>query len=200
MSNRRISRSRVEKVLTKTSLTSCFRVIPKQFLKTPLGVSRGDSRFVSSEDGYRVLYAAPEFATALIETVLRDRFVHKSKRQLRLPEITERAWVSVSTKPAAELNLLDLRGDGCLILGVPTDSINARNHAAGRSLGRTIHADHEEVDGIIYTSRLTGTDAFAIYDRVIDKLVAQDSGFLENHPELPELLETQEIFLISSWL
>ncbi len=198
MSSSRISRNRVAKVLTTTSLTSCIRVIPKHLLKTPLGVSSGDSRFVSREDDYHVLYSAPEFTTAFIETVLRDRFVHRSKRLLKLPEITERAWVSISTKPATELNLLDLRNDGCVVLGVTTDSIDARNHAAGRALGRAIHQGHEDVDGIVFPSRLTGADAFAIYDRGIAKPVTENSGFLEDHPELPDLLDTREIFLVNS--
>lgn len=197
MSNGRIPRNRVAKVLTTTSLTSCIRVIPKHLLKTPLGVSSGDSRFVSREDAYRVLYSAPEFTTAFIETVLRDRFVHRSKRQLKLPEITERAWVSISTKPATELNLLDLRNDGCVVLGVPTDSINARNHAAGRALGRAIHQDHEDVDDIVFPSRLTGADAFAIYDRGIAKLVANDAGHIQDHADLLGILESLDIALLN---
>jgi len=189
-------RERVEDVLTKAGLPASYRIIPRRYLKTPLGVVPGDSRFGSRADGYGVLYATPDFATAFIEVIVRDRFTRKRKREVLLKEVTERAWVQIVTKARAKLNLLDLRNDGCVRLGAPTDAVNARSHAAGRALGRTIHAEHGDIDGFIFSSRLTGTDVYAIFDRTIGKLQSTNTGDLAGHPELPDVLHRHGISLL----
>ena len=90
-------------------------------------------------------------------------------------EVTERSWARVQTTPETRLLLLDLRRDGCTLLGAPTDVVNARNHVAGRAFGRIVHAEHESVDG---------------------KLEARESGSLPDHPELPDVLAKYRVDLI----
>ena len=136
--------------------------------------------------GYTVLYAAPDFSTAFIETIVRDRFAHRRMREVALREITERVWVRIAAEPDARLTLLDLRADGCTRIGTPTDVVQARNHAAGRAFGKTIHAAQADVDGLVYSSRLTGEDVYAIYERSVEKLKAGDVGKLDDHVELQE--------------
>ena len=143
-----------------------------------------------------MLYAAPDFTTAFIETIVRDRFAHRRTRKVSLREITERVWVRISSEPGTRLTLLDLRADGCTRIGAPTDVVQARNHAAGRAFGKTIHAEHADVDGLVYASRLTGGDVYAIYDRSVAKLKAGDVGQLEAHVELPGVLERHGIGLL----
>ena len=75
--------------------------------------------------------AAPDFATAFIETIVRDRFAHRRTREVALREITERVWVRIAAEPGAPLTILDLRADGCPRIGAPTDVVQARNHAFG---------------------------------------------------------------------
>lgn len=192
------SRKRVEDVLTKAKLPSSSRIIPHRYLGTPLGVAPGDSRFCSKADGFTVLYASPEFATAFIETIVRDRFTRRDQREVLLKEVTQRAWALIKTKPRAKLTLLDLRKDGCVRLGAPTDTVNARNHAAGRALGRAIYSDHKDVDGFLFSSRLTGGDVYAIFDRGIARLDATETGMLPEHPELIDALSNYGIKLIST--
>ena len=104
----------------------------------------------------------------------------------------------MQTKPGARLRLLDLRQDGCVKLGAPTDAVNARSHAAGRALGRAIHADHKDVDGLLFSSRLTGADAYAVFDRALAKLDASASALLQDHPALPNVLSEYGIQLIAT--
>jgi len=120
----------------------------------------------------------------------------KRQRDVALKEVTERAWVLISATPRAQLRLLDLRQDGCVRLGTPTDAVNARNHIAGRSLGRSIHTDYKDIDGLLFASRLTGADVYAVFDRAIRKLSVMDSGLLANHPELPGVLTQYGIRLL----
>ena len=143
-----------------------------------------------------MLYAAPDFTTAFIETIVGDRFAHRRTRRVALREITERVWVRISAEPGTGLMLLDLRADGCTRIGAPTDVVQARNHAAGRAFGKTIHAEHADIDGLVYASRLTGQDVYAVYDRSVRKLRAGDVGLLEEHVELPGVLERHRIGLL----
>lgn len=83
-------------------------------------------------------------------------------------------------------------------LGAPTDAVNARNHAAGRALGRAIHDEYDEVDGLLFSSRLTGADAYAVFDRAIKKLTHAADGALAEHPDLPDLLRKYQIELVRS--
>lgn len=190
------SRDHIADVLTKVKLPTCYRIIPRRLLDTPLGAAPADSRFCSKAHGHAVLYTTPDFATAFIEVIVRDRFTRKRQREILLKEVTERAWIQAATKPRSALNLLDLRNDGCVRLGAPTDAVNARSHAAGRSLSRIIHDEHKNIDGFLFASRLTGADIYAVFDRAIDKLDVEDSGDLVNHPELPDVLRHHKISLI----
>ena len=58
----------------------------------------------------------------------------------------------------------------------------------GRALGKTIQAEHADVDGLVYASRLTSEDVYAIYGRSVAKLKAGDVGRPEEHVDLPGVL------------
>ena len=74
--------------------------------------------------------------------------------------------------------------------------VRARSHAAGRAFGKAIHGEHADVDGLVYESRLTGEEAYAVFDRGIGKLEARGSGALQTHPALPAILTRQAIKLV----
>ena len=196
MSGAGYPRDRIESVLLKARFPDSYRIMPGHYRTSPLGTAPADSRFCSRDAGYTVLYAAPDFATAFIETVVRDRFTRQRQREVTLREVTERVWARISTRPGAMLNLLDLRADGCTRIGVPTDVVHARNHAAGRALARTIHATHDDVDGLLYESRLTGEDVYAVFDRGIVKLDCPGTEALSDHPDLPDVLVRYRIGLV----
>ncbi len=197
MSGTDYPQDRVESVLLRVRFPDSYRIIPGRFKESPLGTSAADSRFCSRSARYSVLYASPDFTTAFVETVVRDRFAHRRNRDIALREVTERAWAPISTQPGTELAFLDLRGDGCARLGVPTDTVHARNHAAGRALGKAIHTAHADIDGLLHVSRLTGEDVYAVFDRGLGKLNVAEKGMLMEHPELPNVLERHGIGLIS---
>jgi hypothetical protein len=79
------------------------------------------SRFCDGTSGYAVLYAAAELETAFLETVVRDRFVQRRERGVPLTDVTGRGWVQFATHGKSPLRLLDIRAEGCVILGrLPT--------------------------------------------------------------------------------
>ncbi len=189
-------RSRIDAVVADVELAPSIRIMPTLHSATPLGTAPGASRFCNQNSGFTLLYATPDFSTALIEVVVRDRFIRKTGREIHLKEITERSWARISTAPGATLRVLDLREDGCVRLGAPTDAVRARNHAAGRALGRAIQEEHGDVDGFLFSSRLTGADVYAIFDRAVGKLQVEEMGNLADHPDLPAVFTRFEIGLI----
>jgi len=184
-------------VLLKAAFPENYRIVPSRYQASPLGTGRGDSRFCTLTAGYTVLYSSPDFATVFIETVVRDRFTRRRSREVGLKEITERVWVRISPRSGGLLTLLDLRGDGCARIGAPTDVVRARNHAAGRAFAETIYAEHAEIDGLLYPSRLTGKDVYGVFDRGIEKLQSTEKGTLVDHPQLPDLLARHGISLVA---
>lgn len=108
-----------------------------------------------------------------------------------------RLWVRVAARPGMALTLLDFRADGCARIGASTDSVRARSHAAGRVPARTIHAEHGDVEGLLYISRLIGEDVYAVFGRGVGKLDSAETGALADHPKLPDMLERHEIRLVS---
>lgn len=190
-------RSRIAPVLTAAPMPSSYRIMARRHRSDPLGTSPADSRFCTRNGGFTVLYAAPEFTTAFVETVVRDRFRGRQGCEIAVKEITARVWARISMQAGATLTLLDLRGDGCTRIGAPTDTVNARNHAAGRAFAKAMHTDHVDVDGIVYSSRLTGEDVYAVFDRSTEKLASAETGLLEDHPELSEILERYGIGLVA---
>ncbi len=196
MSRVRYPRNRIESALLKGSLPASCRIMPARHLASPLGSLPADSRFCSRDAGYTVLYASPDFATAFVETVVRDRFSRRRNRDVGLKEITGRGWTRISGQPGAELTLLDLRGDRCTKIGAPSDAVHARNHAAGRAFAKAIHAEHPDIEGLVYASRLTGEDVYAVFDRGVGKLEAAETGMLMDHPELPDVLARHGIGLV----
>ena len=196
MSTASYPRHRIRSVLLKAPFPDNYRIAPSRYLASPLGTSPADSRFCSRNASHTVLYASPDFATAFIETVVRDRFMRRRARVVRLKEITERIWVGIKASPEAPLTLLDLRGDGCTRIGAPTDVVHARNHVAGRAFAKAIHVEHRDVDGLLYASRLTGEDVYAVFDRGIAQLTSTEAGELVDHPELPDVLARHGIGLV----
>ena len=170
--------------------------MPTRHLASPLGSGRADSRFCSRDAGYTVLYASPDFATAFVETVVRARFTRRRNRDVGLKEIIGRVWTRITGQPGTELTLLDLRGGGCTRVGAPSDVVHARNHAAGRAFAKAIHAEYADIEGLVYVSRLTGEDVYAVFDHGIGKLDAAETGMLLDHPELPDVLARHGIGLV----
>lgn len=139
-----------------------IRIIPSVYQATPLGCAVGNSRFGGTDKSFAVLYAARDLATALAETVVRDRFEGLEDRRLFAAELSDRAAVQIDTiKP---LRLVDLRKGGCLKLGVSTDIAGAKCFDEAQSFSDLVHKV-ANIDGILYASRLTSQNCIAIFDR-----------------------------------
>jgi hypothetical protein len=150
---------------------SYYRLIPLRHRTTPLGTSSSNSRFSSTSGNFHTLYAAKNLATALAETVIRDRFEGADRRWLHVDEVRDLCTARVSGR--MPLQLLDIRKSGCLLLGVSTDINGAKGWEEAREFVQCIH-DGTKLDGILYSSRLTAENCIAVFDRAIPAALISD--------------------------
>ena len=190
----RYPRERIEARLHLFAIDGSHRVFGVS--RMPLQLHSSPSRFCDGKSGFSVMYAALSFETCIVETLVRDRFTHRLKRELPLAAILARGYARISTQPDRELNLLDLRDSGCVDMGAPTDAVRARHFAAGQALGRAVHQEHQQVDGFIYASRLTGDDCVAVFERAVGKMRVDEASELKDQPELPGVLERNKVVLV----
>ncbi len=150
--------------------SSYVRIIPSVHQAMPLGCAAGVSRFGGTKKNFAVLYAARNLATALAETVVRDRYEGLDDRRLFATELADRSVVQLDTiKP---LRLVDLRKGGCLKLGVSTDIAGAKCFDEAQQFADLVYED-ETIDGILYASRLTSENCVVVFDRAITSHLAE---------------------------
>jgi len=131
---------------------------------TPLGMGYGRTRFASPIGAFTLLYIAEDLATSIAEAVIRDRFEGGGPREVTKGEIS--TWGTTEVDASSPLRLLDLRDMGCFLLGVSTDVTGAKAQNDARDLSQIVH-DQTDIDGILYSSRLTKRDCAAVYDRAV---------------------------------
>lgn len=182
------------KVTTAFQPNAFKRIILLAHLKTPLGTGLNNARFSSVDKKFGTLYAASTLATAIAETIVRDRFEGSASRRLFSPEIEGQCVVDISA--STPLHLVDLRKDGCFQLGVSTDIASAKGWKDSRELAQAVH-DHTGLDGFLYRSRLTGDNCVAVFDRAVTaKLTAGTARALSATPQLAGALDKLNVEVI----
>ena len=116
-----------------------LRLTPLRFEATPLGLGYGETRFASPSHTFRVLYFARSLVTGLAETVVRDRYVGRTRRWVSQDEVE--AWGMVEVSARMPLTLLDLQGHGCVALGVPTNIVRGKAHGVGRRFSEALYGE-----------------------------------------------------------
>ncbi len=184
---------RLRSRLCDVRLGRVFRVIHHDRRPTPLGAAPAPSRFSDPRERYAVLYASDAVRCAFWETLGRNRFARRQRRELPRSEVEARLVVSIgSTGP---LGLIDLRGDGPVRIGAPSAVAHDGNHAAGRALSAAVHAEVPEADGFVFASRFTGDSCVAVFDRAFGKLRALGVDDLIRHVEFLDALDDYDIVL-----
>ena len=163
---------------TARPISNFVRVLAAKHGGAPLGMGRGPSRFgplprLPPEGApFSVLYASEDLATAIYETVIRDRFDLDPERVLESGDYSGRVAVNLSTEVGQSLALLDLTDGNAVRHGVPGDVMRYSRHSEGQHFSEFVHADMAAVDGILYRSRFTERFCVAVYDRALARLAA----------------------------
>ena len=101
----------------------------------------------------------------------------------------------VVVEAAANLSLLDLRDDGAVRMGIPSDVGRGSSQGFARKWSVAFHDHPSSPDGIIYPSRLNGETNVAVYDRAIAKLRANAPVSLLRAVGLAHVLDNLKVGL-----
>ena len=136
-----------------------------------------------------MIYFGETVMVCFLETVIRDG--PAARLPIAFAELKD--WRCAIIEARADLRLVDLRQEGMIRLGVPTDAVRASNQTLGRAWGAAFHEHEEEPDGILYPSRLNGAGNLALFDRAMPSmgLVVADDLFVR--PELPGIIDGLEL-------
>lgn len=142
----------------------------------PLGFGKTPSRFSDprrrvAANRFGVLYLGDTVKVCFLEAVLRDqRDGAIGDLPMEESELHARHYAEIEV--AAPLMMVDLREDGAIVMGVPTDVAKASRQTLARAWSVAFHEHPAQPDGILYPSRLNGHTNLAVFDRAISKLRA----------------------------
>jgi hypothetical protein len=159
----------------------------------PLGYGKSPSRFSDPRrridaNRFGVLYLGDSLKVCFLEAVLRDRRDGTDGSLLMGEgELHEKNYAQIEITSA--LTLVDLRNDGAVRMGVPTDVARSSSQRLARQWSVAFHEHPSHPDGIIYPSRLNGQTNLAVYHRAVSKLRATDVRLLIRAPGLAGVLD-----------
>jgi len=166
----------------------------------PLGFGKTRSRFSDPrrrmpDARFGVLYLGSSIHVCFLEALLRDaRDGAVGDFPLDERELDRRRFAPIEV--TTPLRLLDLRDNGPVRMGIPSDVVRGSRQTPARRWSVAIHEHPAAVDGIIYPSRLNNEINLAVYDRAIWKLGAGPSLPLRDAPDLPRLLDEFYVALV----
>jgi len=159
----------------------------------PLGCSKAPSRFSDPRrrvlmNRFGVLYLGSTLKVCFLEAILRDRR-NSAIGDYLIGESELRSHRYALIEPNSRLSLVDLRGDGCVRMGIPSDVPRSANQALARRWSLAFFQHPSQPDGIIYPSRLNEEPNVAIYDRAVTKLREVGKSDLIDAPGFAEVLD-----------
>lgn len=169
----------------------------------PLGYGKTPSRFSDPRrrrkpaNRFGVLYLGETVKVCFLEAVLRDqRDGTIGDLPIGMSELYDRHYAEIEI--ANPLAMVDLRDDGAIVMGVPTDVAKASAQTLARAWSLAFYDHRDEPDGIIYPSRLNGHTNLAVFDRAIRKLRVRQKMQLIGAPGLASVLDDLKVALVDS--
>jgi len=166
----------------------------------PLGFGKTPSRFSDprrriAANRFGVLYLGETLKVCFLEAVLRDQR-DGAIGDLPMEEAELHARHYAEIEVATPLRMVDLRDDGAIVMGVPTDVAKASSQKLARAWSVAFHEHPEKPDGIIYPSRLNGHTNLAVFDRAIVNLLAVRQMKLAAAPGLATVLNDLKVSIV----
>lgn len=167
-----------------------------------LGFGHAPSRFSDPRIGepgttpYGVVYLGRALKVCFLEAIVRDRGdARLGPLPIGMAQLEHTICAEIA--PKAGLALVDLRGDGPVRMGVPTDAVRAADPSMGQAWARVFHEHAAAPDGIIYPSRFDGETNVALFDRALGKMRVRSAGpLLERRTEVASVIRDLKIALV----
>ncbi|MDR3488428.1 MAG: RES family NAD+ phosphorylase [Bradyrhizobium sp.] len=170
-----------------------FGRIHRKTFRNPLGFGKNPSRFSDpsrrvQRNRFGVLYLGSSLKVCFLETMLRDdRDGIVGQIAIAESELDDRRYAEI--RVGQPLRLLDLTGDGPVRMGIPSDVARGRRQALARKWSVAFHEHPQQLDGIVYPSRLNGETNLAIYGRAVGKLELWHAQDLKRAAGLADVLD-----------
>lgn len=167
-----------------------------------LGYGKTGSRFSDprrrvATNRFGLIYLGTTLKVCFVEAILRDQR-NGAIEDFPIEESELGAWRFAQIEVGEALKLVDLREDGAIRLGVPSDVAGAASQALSRAWSLAFYEHPDQPDGVIYPSRLNEETNLAIYDRAISKLSVAKVDDLITAPGLASALSDLGVSLTSS--
>ena len=175
------------------------RIYPARY-PDPLGVRKTPSRFSDPRrrvavNRFGVRYLGTSLKVCFVEAVLRDvRNGVVGDYPIGESDIRARHYAAIET--IEPLRVVDLRDDGPLRMGVPSDVVRGSNQSLARSWSVAFHTHPNCPNGVIYPSRLNGEVNLALYDRAVGNVAAASTGSLFAAAGLAGVLNVLKVALM----
>ncbi|MDR3508273.1 MAG: RES family NAD+ phosphorylase [Caulobacteraceae bacterium] len=168
----------------------------------PLGFGHAPSRFSDPRIGvpetkpYGVVYLGRTLKVCFLEAIVRDRGdARLGPLPINMSQLEHTTCAEIV--PRMPLTLVDLRGDGPVRMGVPTDAVRAADPTLGQAWAIAFHEHAAAPDGIVYPSRFNGETNIALFDRALSKVRARSvSPLLDHKIELAQVIRDLKIALL----
>lgn len=140
----------------------------------PLGFGKTPSRFSDprrriAANRFGVLYLGATLKVCFLEAILRDDR-NGIVGDFPIDEHDLRSRRVATIAGSRLLRVVDLRGDGPVRMGIPSDVVSASSQTLARAWSLALHDHPAQVDGILYPSRLNEQHNVAIFERAISAL------------------------------
>jgi hypothetical protein len=140
----------------------------------PLGYGKIGSRFSDprgrvERNRFGVVYLGSSLDVCVAEAIVRDNR-DGSATNFLIPLTHLERYRLAEIAVVAPLELVDLRGNAPIRMGVPSDVVRGKKQTQARDWSLAFHDHADAPDGIVYPSRLTGETNLAVYSRAVTKL------------------------------
>ncbi len=166
--------ARVDLDIATIAAGALYRRIWLSSYPDPLGYGKNRSRFSDPRrrveaNRFGVLYLGSSLKVCFLEAILRDqRDGVAGTFPLARTVLADREVAEIAL--TRDLRLINLRGDGPVRMGIPSDVAGGAKQTLARAWSVAFHEHPAAIDGIIYPSRLNGEHNLAIYDRAVTAL------------------------------
>ncbi|MSP00134.1 MAG: RES domain-containing protein [Acetobacteraceae bacterium] len=166
----------------------------------PIGFGKGPSRFsdprrLVARNRFGVLYLGSSLKVCFVEAILRDdRDGAVGDHEIGNASLGRYRYAEIEVIDA--LTLVDLRADGPIRKGIPSDVAGASAQSLARAWSAACHDHPDAPDGIVYASRLNEETNLAIYGRAVPKLKSVRVQPLVSASGFADVLNTLRVALI----
>ena len=186
--------------ITAVEAGTVFGRIHRRTYPDPLSFGKNPSRFSdprrrTAARRFGVLYVGSSVKVCFLEAIVRDeRDGTFGAIEISEAELDDRLYAEI--RLAERLRLLDLRGDGPVRMGIPSDVCRGSQQGLARKWSVEFYEHPSSVDGILYPSRLNGEINLAIYDRSVSKLELLREHGLLRAPGMAQVLNDLLVALV----